>query len=174
VFATPESEAPGVVVRRLTAADHASLRLLRLRALQGAPDAYGSTYERELAFADDVWRDRLRPAGNPHFGAIDPQGELVGLAVGEADRDDHSAAFVLGVWVDEAARGRGVIDLLLDAVEQWAHATGCTLLRLHVTDGNAPAERCYTRLGFRFNGADEARPRDGKVERGMERPIARG
>ena len=77
-----------MIVRRLVADDHVALREVRLSALRGAPHAYGSTYEREIAFTDEVWRDRLLPGGNPHFGAFDNDGSLVGLAVGALDGDD--------------------------------------------------------------------------------------
>ena len=159
-----------MLVRRLTVHDHAEVRALRLRALQGAPDAYGSSYEREVAFADDVWRDRLRPGGNPHFGAVDETGAWVGMAVGELDDDDPDGAYVLAVWIDASARGGDLLSRLVDEVAAWAAGQQRTVLRLHVTDGNERAERAYRRLGFVRTGDFEVRPRDDAREYEMVRP----
>jgi RimJ/RimL family protein N-acetyltransferase len=161
-----------MLVRRLVADDHVALRALRLRALQGAPHAYGSSYEREVAFTDEVWRDRLLPGGNPHFGAFDDDGVLVGLAVGELDGDDPLGAYVLGVWIEPSARGGTLLARLVDEVARWAAESGRTVLRLHVTDGNERAERSYHRLGFVRTGDFEVRPRDMAREYEMVRPIA--
>jgi hypothetical protein len=47
--------------RQAQAADWQALRQLRLRALADAPDAFASTLEAELAFPDEVWRQRRHP-----------------------------------------------------------------------------------------------------------------
>jgi len=158
-------------LRRLTIDDHKELRSLRLRALLGAPEAYGSTHEREVAFAEEVWRDRLRPSGNPHFGVFDGGASLVGLAVGEFDVDEPDGAFVLGVWLDPHVRGGDLLAQLVDAVESWAADHERRVLRLHVTDGNERAERSYRRLGFVRTGDFEVRLRDDVREYEMVRPI---
>ncbi|MEI8241048.1 MAG: GNAT family N-acetyltransferase [Actinomycetota bacterium] len=161
-----------MIVRRLVADDHVALREVRLSALRGAPHAYGSTYEREIAFTDEVWRDRLLPGGNPHFGAFDNDGSLVGLAVGALDGDDPVGAFVVGVWIEPPARGGDLLARLIDEVALWASADGRTVLRLHVTDGNERAERSYRTLGFVRTGDFEVRPRDLAREFEMVRPNA--
>jgi hypothetical protein len=42
-------------------------KAFRLLALQTAPEMFGSTYERELAFTDDVWHARLANLGATTF-----------------------------------------------------------------------------------------------------------
>jgi ribosomal protein S18 acetylase RimI-like enzyme len=136
-----------------------------------APDAYGSTYARELGFGDDVWRDRLHPGANPHFAVVDPADELMGLAVGAPDDDDPDAAFVVGVWVAPEVRGGGALPMLMAQVEAWAIGQRRTVLRLHVTEGNERAERAYRRLGFVRTGDFEVRERDGAREFEMVKPL---
>ena len=46
-----------------------ALRCLRLEALQLAPDAYASTYEKEVEFSDDVWLQRLQNLQARHLVA---------------------------------------------------------------------------------------------------------
>ena len=93
-------------MRRLDPSEHALLRTLRLRALADTPSAFGSTYERELAFTDDEWRRRLHPDANPHFVCGDLDAEPVGIVAVGIDRTevDGPVAHVWGMWVDPAAR----------------------------------------------------------------------
>jgi ribosomal protein S18 acetylase RimI-like enzyme len=152
--------------------DHVALRALRLRALSGEPAAFGSTYERELGFGDDVWRHRLRPDGNPHVGAFDDGDHLVGLAAGAVVDGDPTTAELLSMWVDPPFRGGPVAGALVAAVVTWAAGRGCTTMVLSVTDGNVRAERFYRRLGFARTGRGEVRERDGMREVEMSSPIA--
>ncbi len=150
--------------RRLGTHDHADLRALRLRALAGEPSAFGSTVEREDAFTEDTWRDRLRADANAHFGGFDHAGALVGLAVGLPDAADASVAHLVGMWVDPVARGGGLAGELAELVLGWAAGRGCRVVRLHVTDGNTRAEALYARLGFMRTGQATVRERDGLAE----------
>ena len=141
-------------VRRLEPSDAPLLRALRLRALREAPDAFGSTYEREAAFDDERWAGRLAPDADPHFAVDD-----VGLAAGVRDGD---VADLVALWVDPAARGTGTADALVAAVLGWARQEGIPTLRCHVVAGNDPAERLYARHGFAPTGATYVRGRDGR------------
>ncbi len=159
--------------RRLRTDDHAELRALRLCAITGEPSAFGSTLDREVAFAEATWKDRLGPEGNPHFGGFDDAGALVGLAVGIPDATDASAAQLVGMWVDPVARGGGLAAELARLVVDWASALGCRVVRLHVTDGNTRAEALYARLGFVRTGHVTVRERDGLAEIAMELAVTR-
>jgi ribosomal protein S18 acetylase RimI-like enzyme len=156
-------------VRRLEPDGHALLRAIRLRALSLEPHAFGSTFDRENAFSEELWRYRLRRDGNPHFVCCDESGEPVGLVASALDDDNHRIAELIGMWVDPQARGTGVADVLIAEVVRWAEAEGFTAVRLHVTEGNARAERVYQRNGFERTGQTFVRGRDGFPEIEMER-----
>ena len=158
--------------RRLTLEDSDLLRTLRLRALSDAPSAFGSTYEREEAFTDEEWQRRLRADGHPHVVCERPDGEAVGVAALVQDWTDATVGHLMAMWVAPEARGSGAADLLIDQVLEWARDAGVTTLRLHVTDGNARAERVYERNGFSRTGTTVVRDRDGGVEVEMERRLA--
>ena len=97
-------------VRRVHPDDWEAWRDLRLRSLAESPDAFGSTYERELGFTEDLWRDRLK-SGPRVLVLVD--GEPVALG-GGFPYDD--GLMVFGMWTDPAHRRRGHADAVLDVV----------------------------------------------------------
>ena len=60
---------------------------------------------------------------------------------------------------------------VIDRVVESAIDAGLATVRLHVTEGNARAERVYERNGFSRSGNTVVRDRDGVVEVEMERSL---
>ena len=125
-------------VRRATPDDWETLRDVRLRALRDAPLAFGSTYEREAAFDEGEWR---RIAGEATFLAGD-----AGMAGGFVNGPRRVRLW--GMWIDPAARGRGIAEQLVDAVDAWACSIGATELELAVSEHAGAARAAYLRMGF--------------------------
>ncbi len=159
-----------VTVRRLTPEDAPLLKSVRLNALADAPDAFGSTYEREVAFTDDVWAARLNPTANPHFIDHD-DGAVLGLVAGVRADEDRTNLYLVGMWVAPDARGTGCADRLVRRVIDWAGTEPADALRLHVMENNERAERVYQRHGFVRTGHSIVRERDGLREIEMERQL---
>ncbi|TMJ49463.1 MAG: GNAT family N-acetyltransferase, partial [Alphaproteobacteria bacterium] len=93
-------------IRRLTSADAAAYRELRLAALRDSPEAFGSTFERESAQPLAWFRDRL--ANSQVFGAI-RLSELLGIAGfarREHDKEKHKG-LLWGMYVRPDARNAG-------------------------------------------------------------------
>jgi GNAT superfamily N-acetyltransferase len=88
--------------------------------------------------------------------------EVDGVVAGTAsggNGDLDGAAALTAMWVDPRFRRRGVGDLLVKTVMEWAKSSGYRKLLLWVTDGNDNAERLYARNGFaRTGAAQEVRP----------------
>jgi GNAT superfamily N-acetyltransferase len=63
-----------------------------------------------------------------------------------ADAPHGRQAIVLNVYTEPAWRGRGVAELLMQAVLQWAGDTGLHALVLHASDAGRPL---YEKLGFK-------------------------
>jgi ribosomal protein S18 acetylase RimI-like enzyme len=59
---------------------------------------------------------------------------------------------LISMWVDPAARGRGLAQRLITAVASWALGRGSTRVVLFVQEANAPAQALYERAGFRPTG----------------------
>jgi large subunit ribosomal protein L10Ae len=60
-------------------------KILRLESLQTNPEAFSSTYEREVKFDDTIWEDRLKSSGARTLVCLD-------LGDHDAERDDTIAA----------------------------------------------------------------------------------
>jgi GNAT superfamily N-acetyltransferase/predicted nucleotidyltransferase len=159
-----------VVVEPLPDGAWQQLRDLRLQALSDAPDAFWATWADESRYGVAEWTRFTRSVA--WFVAV--QGDRhVGL-VGAVRRDDGVEEHeVIGMWVDPAARRRGVAGLLLDEVARWAGARGAAALTLWVTPGNDEARRFYLRRGFTLTGEDAPLPggRPGREVR-MRRPFS--
>ncbi|KAI7969215.1 hypothetical protein EIK77_006120 [Talaromyces pinophilus] len=104
----------------------------RLAALKEAPYAFGS----KLAEWEDVPEQRWH-------------GKAVGMVGGIlADEPGAEVVDLVSLWVAPAARGHGVGDALIAAVEEWARGIGAARLRLEVVMHNRPARGLYVRNGF--------------------------
>jgi ribosomal protein S18 acetylase RimI-like enzyme len=141
----------------VTDADWPRLREIRLRALEDAPDAFGSTLEHERAYDEGEWLGWIRgwnEATTNHVVVATEAERWVGLAVGSHAVGDR-VAHVYAMWVEPSARGRGLGRELVEAVAAWALERGADDLELGVTEGNAAAEALYRAAGFTETGVVE-------------------
>jgi GNAT superfamily N-acetyltransferase len=152
-------------VRRAAPGDESIVRTARLAAMAGAPEAFGSTYERELARTPADWRRWLSTGATFILITAD---RPTGIVAGLHDPADPAIVQLMAMWVDPACRGAGAADALVAAVLSWARAEGARAVRLMVIDTNVRARRCYERNGFRATGTQLTRERDGAIELQME------
>jgi ribosomal protein S18 acetylase RimI-like enzyme len=134
-------------VRGFDPEEWALLRSLRIESLVDAPEAFGSTAERDREYGEDVWRSRTAKSG-----VAERDGEPVGL-VGIVPID--GACEMVGMWVRAAARGQGAGEALVEWCVERARQEGWEPLTCGVVDGNAVAQRLYERCGFVYTGVTE-------------------
>jgi RimJ/RimL family protein N-acetyltransferase len=133
-------------IRQLTPADAALYRGIRLAGLKQNPQAFGSTFEREIRKPLAWFFDRLK--NSQVFGAFRGS-EILGVA-GFATRDNEKEehkGLLWGMYVRPEARGTGIAQRLVEAVIDFARSR-VELIQLSVVMGNEPARRLYVRLGF--------------------------
>jgi GNAT superfamily N-acetyltransferase len=155
-------------IRRLDAEDWQLYRRVRLDALKEAPYAFGSTYENEAHLDEAAWRQRM--SGRVRFVA-EVDGVVAGT-VSAGDADSTGVAAMTAMWVDPRYRRRGVGDLLVKHLLDWARDDGYDQMVLWVTDVNADARRLYERNGFTTTGAQQE-VRAGEMEHEMSRGLYR-
>jgi len=139
---------------------------VRLAALKEAPYAFGSTFEREAGFDDATWQRRV--VDRVRF-VVEVDGEIAGTVSG-GDGEVTGAAAMTAMWVEPRFRRRGVGEVLVKTVLEWARTNGYSRMFLWVTAVNASAEHLYLGLGFVRTGASqEVRP--GELEYEMSREL---
>ena len=90
-----------------------------------------------------------------------------------APGDEPGVVELISMWVDPSARGRGVGDALIGAVERWARNRSADVPKLAVVRGNGPAEALYRRSGFHDTGEPGDLMPDGvRRERVMAKPLS--
>lgn len=130
-------------------------RAVRLRALQDAPDAFGSSHAAEAGRADAQWAERVAAARSSGFDRLVlavQDGTVCGLVWCKRSAAEPDRADLFQMWVDPAARGLGIGAALLDDVLAWAAQAGAARVCLGVTTTNSAALRLYARHGFRAAG----------------------
>jgi RimJ/RimL family protein N-acetyltransferase len=135
-----------ICIQRLTSADAAAYRGVRLEGLKRNPEAFGSTFEAEAVKPLAWFFDRL--TRSTVFGAF-RQEEILGVAgfAVRAEEKEAHKGLLWGMYVRPQARGTGVSRRLVEAVIDAARPC-VELLQLSVVVGNEPARRLYAGLGF--------------------------
>lgn len=140
-------------IRQVTREEWERVRELRLRALADAPDAFGSTLERERSFGRAEWIAWIGGwEGTTNTMFVAERGDrLIGMAVGSrTGEEDH--AHLYAMWVDPTCRGAGIGARLVEGVLVWARSWGARAVILGVTETNDGAIGFYEHLGFAVTG----------------------
>ena len=146
-------DAAPIQVRRLTPADAALYRDIRLQGLRSDPEVFGSTFEAEDARPLTFFSERL--GASAAFGAFHDS-EIVGVAgllIREGRKEAHKALLV-GMYVRPSARKAGVGRRLVETIIEFARPR-VELVQLAVVSDNGPARRLYERLGFLEYGLEK-------------------
>lgn len=152
------------VVRRVRADEWEALRDLRLSALAGAPQAFGTTLASARARTPDDWREAAA-RGNCTDRWVtfvaEKNGQLVGMVSGTLVDDrgellEDRAAELIQMWVEPRVRRQGIGKELGEAVLEWAAERGASTIRLQVNESEQGAVALYGGLGFVDTGRREA------------------
>ena len=143
-------------MRRVTPADAARMRALRLEMLADSPLAFLETLAQAAARSHEGYRQRIAQASAggqlAQFVADPGGGRLIGHAGGTVLPEDPDDTVVFAVYVTPAHRGGKVLAELIEAVADWSRAAGRDRLMLEVVVGNDRAVRAYEKLGFEDTG----------------------
>ncbi|MDR6885214.1 GNAT family protein [Bacillus sp. 3255] len=147
-----------MIIRILEESDANLYQVLRLSALKSNPEAFGSTYEREVKFSLETVVERMKPTKDKFvLGAFDPNGTLVGIVafVRETGLKTAHKGNVFGMYVAPNVRGiRLGKSLLLELVAKAKRCTGLEQINLAVLSDNEIAKRLYKSLGFEVYGVE--------------------
>jgi RimJ/RimL family protein N-acetyltransferase len=149
-----------VKIRSSVRDDGPRVRELRLEALRLHPLAFTSDLAEAEAKPIEYWHDVAERGG---FGmtrqvliVAEAGGDLVGMTgvyTPPQPKLAHSGS-IWGVYVREAARGRGIGEAMVNAALDWARSQQLAVVRLSVVAANHSAKRCYERCGFTVYGVE--------------------
>jgi GNAT superfamily N-acetyltransferase len=143
-----------VEVRRVGADEWQALRDVRLRALEDSPAAFATLFEEARQRPDEWWIDwAARSAegnGQAMFLAWDGA-----TAVGIVGTFADDRRWLIAMWTDPGARGRGVGRALVEAIAAFARDADSRELFLQVLEGNDTAASLYRSCGFEDAGPGE-------------------
>jgi RimJ/RimL family protein N-acetyltransferase len=150
-------------VHRVTPADAARMRALRLEMLADSPLAFLETLAQAAARPHEDYRRRIIQASAgrqvAQFVADPGPGKrLIGHAGGTVLPEEPGVTVVFAVYLTPARRGGPVLAEMVDAVAAWSRASGRDELMLEVVVGNDRAVRAYQRLGFVETGVRVPHP----------------
>ena len=89
-----------------------------------------------------------------HLLVAEEHGVLIGSGYARIDPADRlyltytRYAYLGFMYVDPAHRGKGINQLIIETLRQWARSRGLTELRLEVYTINEPAIRAYEKAGL--------------------------
>ena len=154
-------DADHIQIHRLAPADAVIYRDIRLDALRGDPEAYGSTFEAAKVLPLTWFSSRL--GDSAEFGALH-RSELVGIAgllIREGEKEAHKG-LLRGMYVRPSCRKTGVGRRLIETIIEFARQR-VELIQLSVVRDNEQARRLYASLGFLEYGIEKkALKQDGR------------
>lgn len=148
-------------MRRCRVSDASLLRAIRLEALADSPQAYGSSYEETSAWSNRHWRALCRQW---NYYLAEHEGRVVGVASGGTNNVHPGTRWLYGMYLSPSARGTGVAQQLVEAVESWARDEGVDSLFLHVAEPMARARAFYEKEGFVLTGEVIVMQRDPTIQ----------
>lgn len=146
-------------IRILDESDAKAYQELRLNALKNNPEAFGSTYEREVEFTLETVIERMKPTSDKFvLGACDDSGSLVGIVafVRESGLKTAHKGNVFGMYIAPEMRGQGIgKSLMRELITKARGCEGVEQINLAVMSKNEIAKKLYISLGFKVYGEEK-------------------
>ncbi len=147
-----------MIIHILKDSDAQLYQELRLSALKINPEAFGSTYEREMKFSLETIIERIKPTKDRFvLGAFDDNGALAGIVTFMREngiKTSHKGN-VFGMYVAPESRGKGYGKLLMkELIDKARNCEGLEQINLTVVSDNETAKKLYKSVGFKIYGVE--------------------
>lgn len=133
-------------IKKLSAEDWGSYRAIRLESLKLESRAYCSSYEEEMNFSEEEWKQRI---SNTFAAFADdlPVGIITCIFNSKAKK--KHAAEIVGFYVKKNYRGKGIgRELMGAAIAHIKKNKDIIKINLGVNPGQSAALRLYEKSGF--------------------------
>lgn len=146
-------------IRLLTLDDWQIWRSLRLEALQNSPESLASSYEEEMKYSQEEWKNKLIKSNV--FGAFVNNKLIAGAGFYNLNRlKTMHRGDLFAMYVTPKYRGQGIASQLIEVVINHAKSR---VIQLHLScvTNNESAVKLYQKYGFRIYGIE---PRSLKID----------
>ena len=140
-----------VLCHELSPDEWSRLREIRLASLLDTPDAFGGSYEREVAFTEREWRERFTPNFSYLVASVNGK-DIATMFLEKMQGDFGATCWVGGCWSNPEYRGIGAVRAMFDYVDSVAEEKGWQIQGLGVFIVNKSAIAAYEKLGFKAMG----------------------
>lgn len=147
-----------MIIRVLEAHDAEAYQALRLKGLETNPEAFGSTYEREVGFSMEHVIERMTPTKNKFTLGAFIEDRLIAIVtfVRESNVKTEHKGNIFGMYVSSDSRGTGVgKKVLTELIKLAGQQEGLEQINLTVVTSNVPAKKMYESLGFNVFGTEK-------------------
>lgn len=145
-------------IRVLNESDAQTYQEVRLSALKINPEAFGSTYEREVKFSLESVAERLEPTKEKFvLGAFNYNSSLVGIVtfMRETSLKTSHKGNIFGMYIAPEGRGKGLgKSLMIELIRKAKNCEGLEQINLAVVSENSSAKKLYKSLGFEVYGVE--------------------
>ncbi len=152
------------IVTRIRSNQWRILKNVRLRALEEAPYAFGTTLAGGKKRTDRDWQDMARDhatlSDRAYFMAYVGNSPC-GMA--GCYRTTSDTVVLTAMWVAPEFRGQKIGEQIVHAVIKWAREGGATTLEAWVSENN-PARFFYQKIGFEETSLTELLRSDSKIQ----------
>ena len=152
------------IVTRIRSDQWRLLKNVRLRALEEAPYAFGTTLAGGKKRTDRDWQDMARDhatlSDRAYFMAYVGNSPC-GMA--GCYRTTSDTVVLTAMWVAPEFRGQKIGEQIVRAVIEWAREGGATTLEAWVSENN-PARFFYQKIGFEETCLTEPLRSDSKIQ----------
>ncbi|KKQ46169.1 MAG: Acetyltransferase [Candidatus Moranbacteria bacterium GW2011_GWC2_37_8] len=141
-------------IYKLNSSEWEIYRTLRLEALRESPQAFGDCFVESALLSDEHWKEEFE---NPKSFILVARDGGEPFAMAAAYQEDGEKmkhiAYVWGVYVKKAYRGKGIGKQLMESLLDEIAAIGeIEKVDLNVNASQLSAVRLYERLGFAVAG----------------------
>jgi RimJ/RimL family protein N-acetyltransferase len=145
-------------IRVINESDAQLYQNLRLSALKINPEAFGSTYEKEVKFTLGTVKERLQPTNDKFTLGVFDDRKLVGIVTFMRETSAKTAhkGNIYGMFILPEKRGQDLgKSLLLELISKAKDCNGLEQLNLTVVSDNEPAKKLYKHIGFEVYGVEK-------------------
>jgi ribosomal protein S18 acetylase RimI-like enzyme len=143
-------------VEALTEDDWSRLRHIRLSALQNYPGAFLSSYEREMLYGEQRWRQEF---SRGTWNILLANGEDAGLlGVTREQAMSLQECYLEYLWIAPDLRRSGAASMLLTTVLNSLRESGVHTVWLYILNGNQVAMSLYEKFGFQSTNEPQLLP----------------